>query len=96
MVWLSGLLPSFRQAQQVFQRIGHRQIPFSNLWRRTQEHGQQMKKQVETQQAQVAPERIVLSSTEPDHDQCRAISRDGGMVNLRGVRIERVRGRHGL
>jgi hypothetical protein len=84
MVWLSGLLPSFRQAQEVFQRIGHRDIPYSNLWRCTQEHGEQMKKYVESQQAQVAPERIVLSSTAQDHDQCKGISIDGGMVNIRG------------
>jgi hypothetical protein len=84
MVWLSGLLPSFRQAHQVFQRIGHRDIPCSNLWRSTQAHGQQMKRQVDYQQARVAPERILLPSTAPDHDQCKGISMDGGMVNIRG------------
>ena len=83
MVWLSGLLPSFRQAQQVFQRIGHRDIPCSNLWQRTQEKGAQMKQCLEHQRAAVAPERIILSGTAEDHDQCKGLSIDGGMVNIR-------------
>ena len=66
MVWLRGLVPSFRQAHQVFQRIGHLGIFCSNLWRSTQAHGQQMKRQVDYQQVRVAPERILLPSTAHD------------------------------
>jgi hypothetical protein len=83
MVWLSGLVPSYRQAEAVFERIGHRHIPRVSLWRRTHAHGERLKAYVEHQQEHVAPERIVLGDPRKDHHQVKGITMDGGMVNIR-------------
>jgi hypothetical protein len=83
MVWLSGLVPSYRQAEEVFARIGHRQIPRMSLWRRTQAHGERMKTHIEHQQEMVAPERVVLPAAGQDHTHLKGISMDGGMLNIR-------------
>ena len=46
MVWLSGLVPSYAHAAEVFARIGHRCVAGTTLWRRTQVHGEAMRVQV--------------------------------------------------
>lgn len=58
MAWLSSLLPSYRAAQQVLERIGHKQVPLQSLWRRTQAEGQHLQEAEAAQQAQVSPERV--------------------------------------
>jgi hypothetical protein len=83
MVWLSGLLP-YDQARQVFERIGHRQIPAVSLWRQTQLHGARLEAWVKRQQDWVRPERVVLPPPGLDHRQCKGVSIDGGMMNIRG------------
>lgn len=83
MVWLSGLLP-YEQCQAVFEQIGERLIPASSIWRQTQRHGERLQTAVEHQREQVSVERVVLPDALFDHDQRKAVSLDGGMVNLRG------------
>lgn len=83
MVWLSGLLP-YGQVVQVFERVGHRQIPLSNVWRETQTQGERLRVEAERQRATVAPERMVLADERSDHDRPKGVSMDGGMVNIRG------------
>jgi len=83
MVWLSGLLP-YEQCQAVFERIGERCIPASSIWRPTQRHGARLQTHVEHQREQVSVERVVLPDALFDHDQRKALSMDGGMVNIRG------------
>jgi hypothetical protein len=83
MVWLSGWL-TYEQSHQVFERIGERFIPASSLWRQTQYHGERLHRYVEHQRDQVSVERVVLPDTRHDHNQRKAVSLDGGMVNLRG------------
>jgi len=82
MVWLSGLLP-YEQCPAVFERIGKRMIPASSIWRQTQRHGQSLQQQLERQRQQVSVERVVLPDARYDHDQRKAVSMDGGMVNIR-------------
>lgn len=82
MVWLSGLLP-YQQAQAVFARIGHRDIPSTSLWRRTQAHGEAMQRHVAHEREQVAPERVVLPGSGQDHAQVKGVSVDGGMMHIR-------------
>jgi hypothetical protein len=82
MVWLAGAMKSYGQASEVLQRIGHRHIPKSSIWRQVEERGEALKAYVEGQQQHVRPERIQLSAV--DHDQRKGISLDGGMVNIRG------------
>jgi hypothetical protein len=83
MVWLSGLLP-YEQCAAVFEEIGERLIPASSIWRQTQRHGQRLQSSVAHQQEQVSVERVVLADARHDHHQRKALSMDGGMVNIRG------------
>jgi len=83
MVWLSGLLP-YQQCEAVFQQIGERWVSASSIWRQTQKHGERLQTYVEQQRQQVRVERIQLPDVRHDHDQRKAVSMDGGMVNIRG------------
>lgn len=83
MVWLSGLLP-YEQCAAVFKEIGERFIPASSIWRQTQYHGERLQAHVKQQQEQVSVERVVLPDARHDHAQRKAMSMDGGMVNIRG------------
>jgi hypothetical protein len=82
MVWLSGLLP-YDQCEQVMERIGERYVSDSSIWRQTQGYGARMEAEVEYQRQQVSVERIQFPDTRHDHDQRKALSMDGGMVNIR-------------
>jgi len=82
MVWLSGLLP-YGQVVQVFERLSHRHVPQSNLWRETQRQGQRLQDELDHQRAAVTPERVVVGHERDDHDRPKGVSMDGGMVNLR-------------
>jgi hypothetical protein len=82
MVWLSGLLP-YGQCEGVFERIAGRLIPASSIWRQTQRHGQRLQQAVEHHRSQVGVERVVLPDALHDHAQRKAVSMDGGMVNIR-------------
>jgi len=83
MVWLSGLLP-YQQCAAVFEEIGERLIPSSSIWRQTQRHGKRLQAYVEHQRQQVSVERVVLPDARHDHPQRKAMSLDGGMMNIRG------------
>lgn len=83
MVWLSGLLP-FQQCAAVFEQIGERFIPGSSIWRQTRRHGQRLQAYRKHQQQPVSVERVVLPEARYDHHQRKAVSLDGGMVNIRG------------
>lgn len=83
MVWLSGLLP-YAQCEQVMERIGERYVSDSSIWRQSQGYGAQMQAEVEYQRQQVRVERIQLPDARHDHHQRKALSMDGGMVNIRG------------
>ncbi len=74
----------YGQAEQVFERIGHRSIPRSNLWRETQMQGKRLQAQLERERAAVAPERVVVGQAREDHDVPKGVSLDGGMMNIRG------------
>jgi hypothetical protein len=82
MVWLSGLLP-YVQCEWVFARIAERFIPASSIWRQTQGYGERLQSYVEQQRDQVSVERVVLPDALHDHDQRKALSMDGGMMNIR-------------
>ncbi len=58
MVWLSGLL-TYEEASQVLERIGHRMIPSTSIWRQTHKHGRRMEIEVRHQEQQVSIERVV-------------------------------------
>lgn len=82
MVWLSTQLP-YQSCQEVFARIGERDIPASSIWRQTQRQGEGLAQQVEHQQTQVSVERVVLPDARYDHDEAKMVSIDGGFINIR-------------
>lgn len=82
MVWLSAMLP-YEQGCQVFERIGHRSIPASSIWRQNRAHGERMRAYLKREESRVKPERVVLPPPGKDHQQVKGISIDGGMVNIR-------------
>jgi hypothetical protein len=82
MVWLSGLLP-YAQVEQVFERIGGRDLPAASIWRQAQRHGQRLHGYQQTQQARVGVERVILAPVAHDHDRPEGVSIDGGMVHIR-------------
>ena len=82
MVWLSGLLP-YEQCEQVMERIGERYVSDSSIWRQTQRYGARMEAEVDHQRQQVSVEHIRLPDAKHDHEQRKAVSMDGGMVNIR-------------
>jgi len=83
MVWLSALLP-FEQCQQVFERLTERLIPAKSIQRQTEYYGRKMESEVEHHRQAVRIERVVLPDAIHDHNQRKALSMDGGMVNIRG------------
>jgi hypothetical protein len=64
--------------------IGERLIPSASIWRQTQRHGERLQRHVQRQQEQVSVERVRLPEAIHDHHQRKALSLDGGMVNIRG------------
>jgi hypothetical protein len=82
MVWLSGLLP-YHQCEQVMERIGERYVSNSSIWRQTQHYGAKMEAEIDHQRQQVGVERIQFPDACHDHAQRKAVSMDGGMVNIR-------------
>ena len=82
MVWLSGLMP-YSQSVAVMERIGERHISASTTWRLVQAYGPRLSEQVQAQRAAVNIEHIELPDARDDHDQRKAVSMDGGMVNIR-------------
>lgn len=82
MVWLSGLLP-YDQCEQVMERIGERYVSDSSIWRQTQRYGAKMEAEIDHQRQQVRVERIQFPEARHDHAQRKAVSMDGGMVNIR-------------
>lgn len=84
MVWLAGTMSSYAQASAVFQRIGHRHIPPTSIWRQVAERGERLKAHVEQQQELVSVERVKLPAPGHDHRQRKGVSLDGGMVHIRG------------
>jgi hypothetical protein len=83
MVWLSGLLP-YSKVVETYARVGGRQIAQSNVWRETQLQGERLKAEVERQRRAMRPEQVVLGDARQDHRQPKAVSLDGGMMNIRG------------
>ena len=83
MVWISGLLP-YAQGEQVFERIGHRQVPAWSIWKQTQHHGTRLEAYADRQKECVGIERVMLPPPGCDHNRRKGISMDGGMVNIRG------------
>ena len=83
MVWVSSCVP-YEQAKEIFERIGHRQIPTWSIWNQTQQYGSRLKAYVDRQSERVGMERVFLPPPGCDHRKRKGMSIDGGMVHIRG------------
>lgn len=55
MVWLSGMLPSYEAAAEVFERIAGRALPAVSLWRQTQQDGERLAGMSDTTRSRSVP-----------------------------------------
>jgi len=83
MVWLAGVASSYKQAEVIFERIGHKHVPESSIWRQTKHKGKQLQNYIEHQQELISVERVKLPAPWEDHYQRKGVSMDGGMVHIR-------------
>ncbi len=79
-MWLSGQLP-YEQCRATFERIGHRIIPTTSIWRQSQAYGERMQAVACEEQQRLSVERTTL----PDEDEPtrKSVGMDGGMVHIR-------------
>jgi hypothetical protein len=85
MVWLSGVVDSFAEAESVFERIGHVSISDSSIWRRKEAWGEQFKA-IEEEQRQKANTLSRASQFREQvlgSDKRLGVSMDGTMVFVR-------------
>jgi hypothetical protein len=82
-VWLSGVV-AFEQVSQVLERVGGYQVPPSTLWEYVQQHGERLVNYQAHQQGQVSLERTRWETRRYEPQLRKAVSLDGGMVNIRG------------
>jgi hypothetical protein len=83
MVWLSGLL-SYAQCAAVLKRIGGHDVSVSTIWRQSQVYGARLHAAVEQDTQQRDTTHASDCTPAAMHDQPKALSMDGGMVNIRG------------
>lgn len=85
MVWLSGAVDSFAEAEKVFERIGHLTISDSSIWRRKEKWGKRFKEVEEEEREQAN----TLSSANAFRERVLGsqkrigVSMDGTMVHIR-------------
>jgi hypothetical protein len=83
MVWLCSQVP-YEQGRQIAERLGGWHVPTGSMWNITQRRGERMVTVVERQQRQVSLERTAWENRRYVPTARKAVSMDGGMVNVRG------------
>lgn len=83
MVWLCSQVP-YEHGRQIAERLGGWHIPVGSLWNTTQRQGERLVTLVERQAAQVSLERTAWENQRYAPEARKAVSMDGGMVNVRG------------
>ena len=83
MVWLCSQVP-YEHGRQIAKRLGGWHIPVGSLWNTTQRHGQRLLKVKASQAAQVSLARTAWENRRYAPTARKAVSMDGGMVNVRG------------
>src|SRR5260221_2266072 len=82
MVWLCSQMP-YEHGRQIAERLGGWHIPVGSLWNTTQRHGERLLKDQARQTAQVSLERTAWENRRYAPTTRKAVSLDGGMVNVR-------------
>lgn len=83
MVWLCSQVP-YAQGRQIAERLGGWYLPIGSLWNITQQQGERLAAVMESQQTQVSLERTAWENRRYAPTARKAVSMDGGMVNVRG------------
>ena len=83
-VWLSGVVDSYEEAERVLQRIGHVSMSDSTIWRRVERWGEQFKQldQERQQQAQALPAREQVTAGAAKQNGRLGVAMDGAMVHI--------------
>lgn len=84
MVWISGRMESYQEAEEAFARIGKMSISDSTLWRQVEKRGEELRAYEEERRAKAMAlprqdEKPQLSSPGADR---MGVSMDGAMVNI--------------
>ena len=85
-VWLSGVVDSFEEAEEVMKRVGHLQMSDSSIWRRVEKWGAEFEAWQEQKQAQAnsLPKREEwLKPNQAQKVERMGVAMDGGMVHIR-------------
>ena len=84
-MWLSGVVDSYEEAEQVMSRVGHVVMSDSSIWRRVEKWGKKFiqVEQQRQQQANQLPQRSELIRGRVPQTGCKGASMDGGMVHVR-------------
>jgi hypothetical protein len=83
MVWLCSQVP-YEHGRQIAERLGGWHVPVGSLWNTTQRQGERLVKVVERQEETVSLERTAWENRLYAPQARKAVSMDGGMVNVRG------------
>ena len=82
MVRLAGLMP-YAHASRTLSRLAQIEMPATTLWEHTQREGERLKQVQRKRESQTSVERTRWETGRYDARMYRAISMDGGMVNIR-------------
>ena len=83
MVWLCSQVP-YEQGRELAERLGGWHIPVGTLWNTVQQRGERLANALEQEQAQVSLARTEWENQRYAPESRKAVSMDGGMVNVRG------------
>ena len=85
MVWLSGVVDSFAEAEAVFERIGHLTISDSSIWRRKEKWGEAFKaiEEAEREKANTPARAHEFRERVLGSEKRLGVSMDGTMVHIR-------------
>jgi dihydroneopterin aldolase len=85
MVWLSGVMDSFAEAEAVFERIGQLTISDSSIWRRKEKWGEAFKaiEEAEREKANTPSRASEFRERVLGSDKRMGVSMDGTMVHIR-------------
>ncbi len=82
MVWLCSQVP-YEGGRQIAERLGGWHIPVGSLWNTTQRQGERLMNSLQEQEAQLSLERTAWENRLYAPEARKAVSMDGGMVNVR-------------
>jgi hypothetical protein len=85
MVWLSGVMDSFAEAETVFERVGHLTISDSSIWRRKEKWGEAFKviEDAEREKANMPSRANEFRERVLGSGKRMGVSMDGTMVHIR-------------